>query len=112
MITPQSMEALWAGIPGQQYTPSNGTEGEVFLDEWCRNCARDKSMREGAPLEDCDDNERCDIIAASYRGEAKEWVYGSDGQPKCTAYHALGMPAPYRCAATGDMFPGVEGGAA
>lgn len=58
-----------AELPGEQYTPSNGTEGAQFLSDWCGTCARDKSMREGEPLDECDDNETCPIIAASFRGE-------------------------------------------
>lgn len=32
------------------YLPSNGTEGVMFFDTWCRRCQRDKAMREGADL--------------------------------------------------------------
>lgn len=37
----------------------------MFFDAWCRRCQRDKSMREGADLDECDDNELCEIIAAA-----------------------------------------------
>ena len=62
-----------AGLPGEQYTPSNSDEGYAFLGDWCANCQRDKAMREGCDFDECDDNEKCDIIAASFRGEAVEW---------------------------------------
>lgn len=90
---------------GQRYEPSNGTEGDFFMDKWCRTCQRDRAMREGLDIDDCDDNELCPIVAASYRGEAEEWVYGKDGQPMCTAYVPAGdqIPAP-RCVHTVDMF--------
>jgi len=29
-----------AELPGEQYTPSNGTEGAQFLSDWCGTCAR------------------------------------------------------------------------
>lgn len=34
---------------------------------------RDKAMREGCDIDECDDNEKCEIIGASFRGEAVEW---------------------------------------
>ncbi len=78
--------------PGDLYRPSNGTEGHCFFDVWCCHCARDKAMREGANFDDCDDNEKCDIIAASFCGPVPEWIYGEDGVPKCTAYVEAGQP--------------------
>jgi hypothetical protein len=30
-------------------------------------------MRDGEDQDECDDNELCEIIAASFRGEAVEW---------------------------------------
>lgn len=104
MTFPADLARMYVAQAGQPYKPSNGTEGHVFISEWCCNCARDKAMREGEPLDECDDDEVCQILGASFRGEAKEWVYGIDGQPMCTAFHAPGTPEPYRCPATADMF--------
>lgn len=42
---------------------------------WPFRGQRDKAMREGAELDECDDNEVCEIIAASFRGPVKA---GSD----------------------------------
>lgn len=42
-------------LPGERYEPSNGSEGSAFLEFWCGRCARDKAMREGADLDECDD---------------------------------------------------------
>ncbi len=91
-------------VTGQQYKPSNGSEGEAFIGHWCGHCARDKSAREGAPIEECDDREVCPIIARSFAGDATEWVYGTDGQPRCTEYVEHGQPIPYRCPNTPDIF--------
>lgn len=104
MTFPADLAKLYVEHAGQPYQPSNGTEGEVFWSEWCCKCSKDKAMREGADIDDCDDNEVCSILAASFRGEAKEWVYGPNGQPMCTAFHEFGTPEPYRCPATDDMF--------
>lgn len=96
---------------GQKYQPSNGTEGECFFASWCCECARDKAMSEGADLDDCDDNQRCDIIGKTmaYRVEEpeypKEWQYGKDGQPCCTAFVPVGEPIPPEPDVhTADMF--------
>ena len=111
MIYPDSWAKLNIARAGQQYRPRNGTEGELFMRAWCSACQRDKAFREGEPLEECDDNEACTIIGASFRGGAKEWVYGADGQPKCTAFVPAGQPIPSpRCEKTLDMFGGPEGG--
>lgn len=81
-------------LPGEQWIPSNGTVGYSFLENECGNCARDKSMREGAPLDECDDNECCPIIAASFRGEAVEWRSMPDGEVKCIKFVPVGQPIP------------------
>lgn len=95
-------------LPGEQWIPSNSTVGYSFLEDFCGNCARDKSMREGAPIEDCDDDECCPIIAASFRGEAVEWRT-IDGEQKCIAFVPAGQPIPApRDELTGDLFGGDD----
>lgn len=97
--------------PGEQYVPSNSTEGYSFIEHFCGNCARDKAAREGADLDDCDDNERCEILGASFRGEAVEWRELEDGKCTCVAFVEAGKPVPPpRCEHTADMF-GQEGAA-
>jgi hypothetical protein len=60
------------------YRPSNGTEGEFFIESHCCKCIKDR-------------NEDCPILAASFAynvdepGYPKEWVEVDDG-PMCTAY--------------------------
>ena len=91
--------------PGEQYTPSNGTEGAQFLADWCGKCARDKSMREGVDLDECDDNEKCEIIAASFRGQAVEWRELDDFKTMCITWVPAGQPIPPpRDDLTIDMF--------
>lgn len=96
---------------GEKYRPSNGTEGDFFHDNWCRQCARDKAMRDGVDVFDCDDNELCEIIRLTFAHDVddpeypKEWQYGKDGQPCCTAFVPAGEPIPEpRCEKTMDMF--------
>jgi hypothetical protein len=105
--------AAWAEsckeLAGQKYRPSNGDEGEAFFAGWCCECAHDRAMREGAPLEECDDNERCDIIADTYAYPVDHpkypaaWQYGPDGQPRCTAFAEPGNLV-YRDEHTLDLF--------
>lgn len=92
-------------LPGDQFIPSNSDVGHAFIDQWCSHCARDKAAREGAEIEECDDNEVCQILGASFRGEAVEWRELPDGQVKCMAFVPAGQPLPTpRCPLTADMF--------
>lgn len=92
-------------LPGEQWVPSNSTVGHSFLENECGNCARDKAMREGCDIDECDDNEKCEIIGASFRGEAVEWRRMPTGEVKCIAFVPAGEPIPApRCALTCDMF--------
>jgi hypothetical protein len=48
------------------YRPSNGTEREWFLEEFCVRCWYDR-------------NKDCPIIAESFIRKVKEWVCEEDG---------------------------------
>jgi hypothetical protein len=96
-----------AGKPGERYMPANGTDGECFHAQWCERCARDKVMNGEATTEqaDADPSLYCDILTASFVLESLEqWVYGDDGQPRCTQFVAQGtdLPAP-RCPNTLEL---------
>lgn len=97
-------------LPGDQWEPSNGTEGSTFMARWCSRCSRDKAMREGADFDECDDNELCSILADSAVGKAVEWRELPSGETICTAFveHPQHAPEP-RCAHTADMFDGSAG---
>ena len=87
------------------YLPSNGSDGVCFFDSWCRRCARDKAMRDGADFDECDDNELCDIIAAAFRGPVPEWVEDESG-PRCTAFVPADHPIPFVDTLTMNLFDG------
>lgn len=70
------------------YLPTNGTEGLGFIECWCSRCARDE-------------NEDCEILAASFRGPVKQWVCDQDG-PLCTAFKPAAEAE--RCDETADLF--------
>ncbi len=106
----QMSELKTIPIAIEKYRPSNGTEGDFFMDAWCRHCARDKAMSEGMDLDDCDDNDFCRILNDTQRYGVDhpkypiEWQY-KDGQPICTAFIQAGEPVPPpRCQHTLELF--------
>lgn len=110
-IYPETLAAMLDHRAGEKYRPSNGTEGECFFAAWCCKCQRDKAMREGANIDDCDDTERCDIIANTFAYDVKdagypiEWQYDQHGQPCCTAFVEAGQAIPTpRCTKTQELF--------
>ncbi|PKO49044.1 MAG: hypothetical protein CVU31_02685 [Betaproteobacteria bacterium HGW-Betaproteobacteria-4] len=110
-IYPATLAAMTAKRAGEKYRPSNGTEGDLFFAAWCGKCQRDKAMREGCAIEECDDSERCDLIASTMMfdidepGYPTEWQYDKTGQPSCTAYIPAGdLLPPQRCEHTQDLF--------
>jgi hypothetical protein len=64
----------------KNYTPSNGTDGMIFMSNWCDNCSKEK---------------RCPILTDKllngYDSKKKEWVY-QDNKPICTAFKKIGTP--------------------
>lgn len=87
-----------------QYMPSNGEEGIWFFDNWCSHCARDKAMSEGRNIDECDDDEKCELIAMSSFKDVPEWIV-ENGKPRCTQFVQAGSPVPQkRCENTIDMF--------
>lgn len=68
------------------YCPSNGSEGEFFMDQWCHRCERDR--RKDRP---------CRILSLTFTldvndpGYPPEWVCdveGWPGNPRCTAFQS------------------------
>lgn len=91
-LYPTDFAAICKEDAGTQWEPSNGTEGHAFIESWCGECERDKEMNGtcfAAGREPTDDD-WCPILAASFRGEAKEWQYDKEGQPCCTAFLSIG----------------------
>lgn len=69
------------------YRPSNGSEGVDFMERFCFRCERDAKFQISQKAED-----GCPIVAASFMyqldddGYPKEWRYGKDENPTCTAF--------------------------
>lgn len=93
---PDDAEQFYIKNAGKPYRPSNGTEGEIFHSAWCSDCTKDAATRTG------DFMNGCPIIANSmaydrnHPSYPKEWVYGDDGQPKCTAFEGEAQTSPNR----------------
>jgi hypothetical protein len=71
------------------YRPSNGTEGAGFIEHFCERCRHDAKYRETD-----DGADGCDILRRAFlhmpadSEYPREWVYGPDGVPTCTAFEA------------------------
>ncbi len=69
------------------YRPSNGEEGEWFMERFCYRCAQDGG-----------DEMKCPIIAASMCFNSddaeypKELIYNDQGRPTCTAFRTEPEP--------------------
>jgi len=65
---------------GQKWRPSNGTEGEMFMEAFCYKCLNDDIAKD------------CDILLNSMLYDTdddrypKEMQIDKDGQPTCIAF--------------------------
>ena len=58
----------------ETYYPSNGTEGSIFMNEFCHNCYKEK---------------QCTILTNSLVGkQPKQWVYDDNNKPACTSFNS------------------------
>ena len=58
----------------ERYMPSNGTEGDIFMERWCERCVKNSAPR------------GCGIIGRSMAGiQPPQWVK-DEGGPRCTAF--------------------------
>lgn len=119
-IFPAGLASMFAASSvGKKFRPSNGTEGELFIAAWCHNCKKDSFANESCDSEHCHDQETCQIIGDTMlfdvedEGYPSEWTYGTDGQPRCTAFISIDSDETTtpRCNFTADMFAdsGVAG---
>lgn len=94
-------------LKGEQYEPSNGTEGACFQEQWCCNCQRDKCMNGSKDVDECSDEDFCDVLGRSFSGEAPEWRELENGECVCLAFVPMGEAIAQRCTATADLFGGA-----
>jgi hypothetical protein len=68
-----------------KYRPSNGTEGEAFIYNWCSNCIHGKYEHDQSA-------DSCDIVTMAMcfdlndKEYPNEWRYNSEGKAVCTAF--------------------------
>ena len=66
---------------GEPYRPSNGTEGEMFMEIFCAKCIHDQ-----------DENDPCPIPGSAFvfnineEGYPKEWRFDDGGELFCAAF--------------------------
>lgn len=110
---PDDAARFYAKHAGGPYRPSNGTEGSIFEAAWCDDCRQDAAFR-GWFNEDSPRGEQpegcsilCNVMAYATDDPEypREWIYGADGQPRCTAFVDKHHPlSPCRCKTTPDLF--------
>lgn len=72
---------------GKKFRPSNGTEGEIFMDAFCYRCIHEKWSHTQN-----DNDAKCGILSATmiydYKDEKypSEWTFAENGYPVCTAW--------------------------
>lgn len=88
------------------YRPSNGTEGLVFMWNWCSKCVRDKEMNGTCAKEGREPGEDdwCEILSRSFRIDEAlpEWRVDDHGWAYCSAFRSADLLL--RCERTRDMF--------
>lgn len=83
------------------YRPSNGTEGDSFINEWCADCDRHPA--------DIESDDQCEILMATFvcgtddTEYPDEWRY-VDNSPVCTGFRSRDGGMTSRCNKTIDMF--------
>ena len=71
----------------RKYQPSNGTEGDIFMESFCakcKHCGGDPGYPEDGF--DCDILDNSLIYDVDDKEYPEEWTYDKDGKPTCTKY--------------------------
>ena len=78
----------WSKYAGKPYRPSNGTEGEMFMERFCYQCVHDAEYQETM-------ESGCKILANTMVFDvddeeySKEWVHDDKGNPICTRFEKI-----------------------
>ena len=67
------------------YRPRNGSEGEIFIGQWCATCEHERARRDDPDADGYDIVTMTMALAANHPDYPKEWQIGPNG-PRCTAY--------------------------
>lgn len=88
---------------GEQWLPSGSEDVHCFEEDHCSRCTKDAAANGTVNLYDSLGHELCEILAAGFRGEAKEWQYRADGSICCTAFQPKDEPGLPRCPHTLEL---------
>jgi hypothetical protein len=69
-------------VAGNKYRPSNGTDGDIFIERFCNHCRKD------AVCEGCEIQLRTMAFDIDEPEYPTEWVYDADGKPTCTDFES------------------------
>lgn len=75
---------------GKPYMPSNGTEGNMFEEQWCGPCVKRSSCRK--------------MLNAMAGIQPRAWRYDDEGRPVCTSFADTRQRRVARCKTTDDLF--------
>ena len=71
--------SAWTERAGQKYLPSNGTEGDHFINSFCMNCVHCHPDSNKSP--------QCEILCHTLSiGKHWAWVFNAEGFPVCTEW--------------------------
>lgn len=87
----------------EKYHPSNGTEGDIFMNKWCANC-KNHSFDLDDGFDPCEILGRNLFLRFDDPDYPSEWIVCEEG-PTCTAFiDAKSDGLPMRCDKTIDLF--------
>ena len=67
---------------GKPFKPSNGTEGEIWMEKFCYQCIHERWSHHQN-----EDGGKCEILTNGLIGEQpKEWMFSENGWPVCTEW--------------------------
>lgn len=94
-----------------KYRPANGTEGAIFQDRFCDQCAHDTYNAETDTGKSCEILMRTMLHGVDDSEYPEEWQQLPDEAPKCTAFLSQDSESVKpRCKNTIDLFEGGNDG--
>ena len=71
----------------KKYRPSNGTEGMIFVDEYCSHCIHEKFMHTQVHGDlQCEIFDKTLIYDVKDKEYPEEWTYDENGHGICTKF--------------------------
>lgn len=71
------------------YQPASGGEGAEFMATFCDRCTKDAAFRAGTG-DSCPIAANTMVLTPADAEYPREWIYGADGEPTCTAFNPEG----------------------